>query len=204
MGVVLIEEPLILRRAGAIGLRIAPAVEQIAAVAGAASFVPRRFGRRGGVVDDPDFAELPSTKHHLIELGIVGDGIAVDPVRQKAGELYAAGRADVADPFQPVQRIVLGAGLLRLILFRLGLVRRRAGKAGQIGEGRAGASREVHVNQFGVRGDIAEVVLCRVDVLNQMVPQMSFPDDLSSGLSRRLNLIDGIDEHVAGPRHLGL
>ena len=33
MGIVLVKEPLIFRRAGAIGLRIAPAIEKIAALA---------------------------------------------------------------------------------------------------------------------------------------------------------------------------
>ena len=41
-------------------------------------------------------------------------------------------------------------------------------------------------------------------ILNQMIPNMPFPDDLAAGLARGLNLINGIDEHIARAGQLRL
>ena len=144
----LVKEALVFRRAGAIGLRIAPAIEQIASLSVMAAAMTGRFSRRCAVVDDPDFAEFAAAHHHLIELGVVSHGIAVGPIGQKTGKLPPASGADIADAFQTVQRVVFFAvGLLSVdffavrffgvIFFRIVLIRRGTGKSCQIAKCRS-------------------------------------------------------------------
>ena len=47
---------------------------------------------------------------------------------------------------------------------------------------------EVDVDQLGMVGDVAEVRLGRVVVLDQVVPEVPFPDDLAGRLAGRLDL----------------
>ena len=61
MGVVLDEELLIGFRAGAVSLRIAPTVEEVAPFAPAPARVPRRLGLGGAMVDNPDFTQVMNT-----------------------------------------------------------------------------------------------------------------------------------------------
>src|SRR5262249_53467105 len=97
VGVVLAGELLVLVAAGAVGPRVAPAVEQVAALAVAAALVAGRLGGGGAVVEDPDLAELVDAEHDLVQLGVVGHGVDVGPVRLDARPLLAGGGADVAD-----------------------------------------------------------------------------------------------------------
>ncbi len=80
MGVVLGEELLVGLGAGPVGARVAPAIEQVAALAAAAAGVAGRLGRRRAVVDDPDLAERVHAHHDLVEVGVVGDRVEVGPV----------------------------------------------------------------------------------------------------------------------------
>src|SRR5262249_15196478 len=94
--VVLAEQLLVLDRAGAVGTGVAPAVEDIAALAVAAALVAGGIGRGRAVVDDPDLAELVDAQHDLVQLRVVGHAVDVQPVR--LNRLRAsAGVADVAD-----------------------------------------------------------------------------------------------------------
>ena len=118
-------------RAGAIGLWVSPTIEEIAALSMFAAIVAGRFGGGRAMVDDPDFAELAGAQHDLIELSVVRDGVAVDPVGQKTGELLSTGRSDITQALEAIQRVVflairllvvglLVVGLLGVIFLRLG------------------------------------------------------------------------------------
>src|SRR5579884_1877075 len=78
--IVLPEQLLVRLGAGTIGPRIAPAVEQIAALAAAAACVAGRFGRRRAVIDNPELAEAVNADSNLIEFGVVGHAVEVRPV----------------------------------------------------------------------------------------------------------------------------
>src|SRR5262245_46951780 len=80
MGVVLTEEPLVLFLSRAVRARIAPAVEQVAALAAMAALVTGGLGGRCAVIDDPEFVEVGDADHDLIEVRIVGDAVAVRPI----------------------------------------------------------------------------------------------------------------------------
>jgi len=64
-----------------IGLGVAPAVEEIAAVVVDASFVACCFFRSSAVVDDPDLIEVMGTNEDLVELGVVVHGVDIGPAR---------------------------------------------------------------------------------------------------------------------------
>ena len=51
--------------------------------------------------------------------------------------------------------------------------------------------------RLGMRRHVAEIRLVLVEVLDQMVPQVPFPDDLARGFAGRLDFDDGIGLHVA-------
>src|SRR5947209_3201983 len=53
-------------------------------------------------------------------------------------------------------------------------------------------------------GNIPESRLRRVNVLNEMVPDIPLPNDFAARLAGRLDLDQAIDEYVAGSRQLGL
>jgi hypothetical protein len=73
-------EDLVLGRAGAVGLRIAPAIEDPPAFAAAPARTRLGFGRRRGVVEDPDLAEVPHRDRDLIEVGVVGERVGMGPI----------------------------------------------------------------------------------------------------------------------------
>src|SRR5262249_52773735 len=75
VGVVLGEELLILLLPSAVGPRIAPAIEQVAASAVAAAGVAGCLGSGRAMVDDPEFAERPDAHRDLIEIGVVGHAV---------------------------------------------------------------------------------------------------------------------------------
>src|SRR4029079_6770678 len=58
--------------------------------------VPGSFGRRGAVIDDPDFAEVVNADHELIELGAIVDGVHVGPIGTTAAAACAAERTEAA------------------------------------------------------------------------------------------------------------
>ena len=60
--------------------RVAPAVEQITALAALAAGVAGGLGRRRAVVNDPDLAERCDGQHDLIPLGVIGHRVDVHPV----------------------------------------------------------------------------------------------------------------------------
>src|SRR5262245_21785273 len=124
--IMLESEELVLLSASPIGLRISPAVKQIASLAGTTAGAPRGFLRRGAVVDNPHFIEGRHAQDDLIELRIVVDGIGMEHISQK------------------------------------GAASRRA---------------SIDVDPFGVCSGIRVVLESGIDVLNEMVPHMPFPDD---------------------------
>src|SRR5205807_1488286 len=67
--VVLKEEFLVLGASGAIGARVAPAIEKVAASSVAAALVPGGLG--DAVVDDPNLVEFGAAEHDLVEIGAV-------------------------------------------------------------------------------------------------------------------------------------
>ena len=114
MGIVLGEEPLIRLRAGAVGVGIAPAVEEVSPFAALSALVAGGLGGRRAVVDDPELAERADADHDLIELGVVGDRVDVGPVGDDPPVAPRRRVADVANGLEPV-----GVPLLpRLVLLR--------------------------------------------------------------------------------------
>src|SRR5262249_32009802 len=80
LGFVLVEELLIRRGAAAVVLRIAPAIEQVAALAEASALRALRLGGRGRVVDDEDLVELGRAQEDEVGRGLVVDAVHVHPV----------------------------------------------------------------------------------------------------------------------------
>ena len=80
VSIVLDEKLLIASGASAIDLRITPAVEDITPFSAPPAGVPGSFGRRGGVIDNPDFAEVVNADHDLVEPGVVVDSVHVSPI----------------------------------------------------------------------------------------------------------------------------
>src|SRR5262249_10248556 len=150
------------------------------------------------VVDDPELAERADADHDLIELGVVGHRVDVGPVGEYPPVTPSRRVADVADALEPVPipflpgLVVLGGALPD------GATARRAGgaTAGRSAGEADLAVAEVHVDEFGVLGHVAEVCLRGVDVLDQVVPGVPLPNDLAGGLTRRFDL----DERVGQPR----
>ena len=201
MGIVLGEEPLIGLRAGAVGDRVAPAVEEVASFAALSTGVGGGLGGCRAVVDDPELTERADADHDLIELGVVGNRVAVGPVGDDPAVAPRRRVADVADALEPVHvPLLLGLVLLRGVL--PGEVTAR--RAWRTAAGKAHvAVAEVDVDQFGVLAHVAEVRLRGVSVLDQVVPGVPFPDDLAGGLAGGLDFNDRVSQprptHGIGP-----
>jgi len=120
-----------------VGLGVAPAVEEIAAVAVDATLVACRFLGGGAVVDDPDLVEVMGADEDLVELGVVIHGVDIGPASA------------------PV------------------LV-------------------EVDVGEFRMLTDVVVVVFAGVEILDEVVPDVPFPDNVAAGWS---GLVD-LDEHI--------
>src|SRR5262249_18386419 len=73
IGAMLTKKLLIVRHAGAIGARVAPAIEQIAASAPPPAAVPRRLGRGSAVINNPHLIKREHADDDLIQLCVVGD-----------------------------------------------------------------------------------------------------------------------------------
>ena len=96
------------------------------------------------VVDDPDFRKMATGKQNLVEVGVVVDGVAVQPVG-----------ADL--------RPVIGGNVTRDIAQSTQLVYRLRGGDLLACTVRRGS---VDVNELGVLGDRAVVVLIAVQLLH--------------------------------------
>ncbi len=169
--IVLGEELLIGDRPRPVDAGIAPAVEQVAAFAALAAGVTGRLGRRGAVVEDPDLAEIVNAHQNLVKLGVIGHGVEVVPVRvDPLGP--ARRRTDVPDRLQLIEAVFLGH------------------------DGGHGILDVVDVNELGVGGHIAEIGLRRIMVLDQVVPEVPFPDDVAGGFSGRLDLDERVGQQI--------
>ena len=120
-----------------VGLGVAPAVQEIAAIAVDAALVACRFLSGCAVVDDPNLVEVMGAYENLVELGVVVHGVDIGPARA------------------PV------------------LV-------------------EVDVGEFRMLADITVVIFTDVKILDEVVPDMPFPDNVTAGWSRLVDL----DEHI--------
>src|SRR5262245_2436439 len=78
-----------------IRLRIAPAIEQVASLAGSSPRAPRGLHRGRAVIDDPDLAEIAEADDDLVEVGVVGDRVEVRPVGAAGTTPPAGGRVEV-------------------------------------------------------------------------------------------------------------
>src|SRR5262249_31655912 len=81
VGVMRGEEPLIGLCPGTIGPGISPAIEKIATLSALASGVARSLSSCGAMIDDPKLAECADGQHDLVEVGVIGDGVDVGPIR---------------------------------------------------------------------------------------------------------------------------
>ena len=120
-----------------VGLGVAPAVEEITAVAVHASFVTCGFIRCRAMIDDPDLVEVVGADEDLVEPGVV----------VHRGKIGPAG-----DP--------------RLV--------------------------EVDVGELRMLTNITIVVFTGVEILDEVVPDVPFPDNVTAGWS---SLVD-LDEHI--------
>jgi len=139
---VLTEEHLIADRAGVVGRRVAPAIEEVTALASRTTSVAGRFSRRGAVIDDPDLILTVGAEQHQVVDRVVVHRVHVVPV--------------------------------------VGLVRK---------------GRVVHVDQLGVIGHHAEVGLAGIEILDQVIPDVPFPDDRTGRRTGGLDLDDVIGAH---------
>ncbi len=84
----------LLRNGRPVSGRIAPTIEDVAALAAFAARVTLRLGGRGAVVDDVNLTEVVVADHDLVERGIVIDCIAMGPIEGAfAGTAFAAALA---------------------------------------------------------------------------------------------------------------
>src|SRR5262249_9681757 len=111
-------------------------------------------------------------EHDLVQVGVVGDRVDVRPVRLDALGLPAGG-ADVTD----------GAQLFQLL------------RLGDHGGDRPFA--EVDVDQLRVGADVPMIRLRRVEILNEVVPGVPFPDDLAFLLAGRLDFEQRVGHQLA-------
>ena len=170
--IVLGEKPLISLLTGAVSARIPPAVEEIAPLAAAAAAVAGGLGGRGAVIDNPEFTEGVDAHRDLIEVGIVSDAVEVRPIGVDARRPLAGGVApDVADGLELVRAALLGEDRGDHIFA------------------------VVDVDQLGMLGDFAVIRLGFIVFLDEVVPDVPFPHDLTGRLSRRLHLDDAVGQH---------
>src|SRR5262245_66167456 len=80
MRIVLSVQALVCGGAGSIDPRISPAIQEVAALTAAPAGSARGFLGGRAVIDDPDFAEVPETHQHLIQIGVVRHRVEVRPV----------------------------------------------------------------------------------------------------------------------------
>ena len=71
--------------AGVVGLRIAVAIQQVAAMSRAAAAVAGGLGRGGAVIDNPELAEFAQREDDLIQLRVVVDAVAMRPILGRPG-----------------------------------------------------------------------------------------------------------------------
>src|SRR5262245_10849060 len=160
------------------------------------------------VVDDPHFVELTWRDHDLIELGVVGDRVGVRPIRNEASKLAigSTASADVAKRTETGQVAIL---LITIVSSRLSLFVRRtplsatvtvasvaSGKPGQIAEASA-LPGKIGVNQLRMRRDVAVMRFRLVVILNEVIPQMPFPNDRAAGGARRFDFHQAVHEHLS-------
>src|SRR5262249_36928798 len=80
VGIVLEVKLPIIALAGTVQLRIAPAIEQVAALATLAAGMTLGLGRGRAVIDDPELAHLVDRQHDLVEFRVVGQAIDMGPI----------------------------------------------------------------------------------------------------------------------------
>ena len=138
------------------------------------------------MVDDPDFVQVRRAQHDEVELRVIVDRVGVQPVRQ--------GRARIRWCTSRVSVVVIDAagvaGLAHLFLDLLllrDLLRRHRRLAAVI---------SIDVDELGVIRDRAVALQIRIEVLDQVIPGVPFPDDLRVVLAERLQLVDGVGPHA--------
>ena len=80
MDAVLVEQTLLSRRSSAIRLGIPPTIKNVTALPTFAATMRCRFHRCRTVIDDPDFAQGDRTNHDLVQIGVVGDSVEMQPI----------------------------------------------------------------------------------------------------------------------------
>ena len=96
MHVVLGKQPLVGGRTGVIRLRIAPAIEQVAAFPATSPRVTSSFRDGGTVIDSPEFVEAQHAESDLVELGVVGNRVDMGPFRVGAFLFPGGRRSEIA------------------------------------------------------------------------------------------------------------
>ena len=170
------KELLIFSRSGAVGGRVSPTINEIATLAATSTAVPGRLVRGGRVIDDPDLVKSQCTERDLVEIGVVGDPVGVNPVgttplaalvRIFVSFVFPFASTDVAD--RP--------------------------KSLHFGRRYAPADADVvNVDKLRVIRHNTKVALPRVVILDQVIPKVPLPNDLSASRAIGLNF-----DHVIRP-----